>query len=334
MSSAVSASPQRTAHPGAVGFWLLNALILLLILFFLWLPIKMGEGENAQIPLIGPTEAYSEEYVNRTLQRAVAAYAVAKIADKVISTIQRTEFSATPLGLGVSLAPGELLAAVNDALERVSSALFALIGLLLLEKLALGLVSWLCLKLMLPAGLALALLWRLISCRNAKSGAWLKAAAVFLIQSSLTLWLLMPLSAALTGCLEQAYLQGEYQKESAALETFNKELNNIDEQMTEANRQMGQAAETEAEESGWLNRLTGGAAQQALSAGGWLKNSFDLVSEVGNKIIINADEAAENLFRIFCLLALTTALVPLFTLFMMYKLTSIAAAGFKKGAAG
>lgn len=60
------------------------------------------------------------------------------------------ENSVTPVGVGLTFAPGEPLAAANEASARVNAALFSVMGLMLVEKLRIGLISWICFKLLLP----------------------------------------------------------------------------------------------------------------------------------------------------------------------------------------
>ena len=101
------------------------ALVLALVLScLLYAPIRMGTGVNKDIPLIGAAESVAENYCEQTLIAATKAYVAAKLIDKCISTLQQVEISFTPFGMGVTVAPGEMLAAVNEAIERVSSALF------------------------------------------------------------------------------------------------------------------------------------------------------------------------------------------------------------------
>ena len=97
--------------------WLKVALLAALLL----LPLRMGEGANDGVPVIGAAEQLAADYCDRTLERATAAYVSAKVVDKTISLIQRAEISVTPVGVGLTFAPGELLAAANEAIERVSA---------------------------------------------------------------------------------------------------------------------------------------------------------------------------------------------------------------------
>ena len=53
-------------------------------------------------------------------KRAVASFATARALNAVISVVQGTEFSVQPLGIGVTLTPGQMLDPLNDLVERFS----------------------------------------------------------------------------------------------------------------------------------------------------------------------------------------------------------------------
>ena len=53
-------------------------------------------------------------------KRAVASFATARALNAVISVVQGTELSVQPLGVGVTLAPGQMLDPLNDLVERFS----------------------------------------------------------------------------------------------------------------------------------------------------------------------------------------------------------------------
>lgn len=51
-------------------------------------------------------------------KRAVASFATARALNAVISVVQGTELSVQPLGVGVTLTPGQMLDPLNDLVER------------------------------------------------------------------------------------------------------------------------------------------------------------------------------------------------------------------------
>ena len=64
------------------------------------------------------------------LKQALAVFALARTFNGVISVAQETEFAIQPVGVGVTLTPGEILDSLNDLLEQFSAlALLASVSL-------------------------------------------------------------------------------------------------------------------------------------------------------------------------------------------------------------
>lgn len=275
----------------------------LLLVALLLLPLRMGEGVNAEVPLIGAAEQLAADYCGRTLERATAAYVSAKVVDKTISLIQRAEISVTPVGVGLTFAPGELLAAANEAIERVSAALFTVMGLMLVEKLSIGLISWLCFKLLLPLALVLSLLRHLTGGRLPQ----LAPIARFLARLAVLLWCFFPAVALAAGYVESAYLDAEYARQMDAAASEEKRLDALGREF----------AESVPQEQGLLDRLKGAAAM------------LDIRQKAAD-MLDYADRMSDRLFHVFCIFLLTTVLIPLFMLFLLLKLLALLTDGYRR----
>lgn len=275
----------------------------LLLVALLLLPLRMGEGVNAEVPLIGAAEQLAADYCGRTLERATAAYVSAKVVDKTISLIQRAEISVTPVGVGLTFAPGELLAAANEAIERVSAALFTVMGLMLVEKLSIGLISWLCVKLLLPLALVLSLLRHLTGGRLPQ----LAPIARFLARLAVLLWCFFPAVALAAGYVESAYLDAEYARQMDEAASEEKRLDALGREF----------AESVPQEQGLLDRLKGAAAM------------LDIRQKAAD-MLDYADRMTDRLFHVFCIFLLTTVLIPLFMLFLLLKLLALLTDGYRR----
>ncbi|MBU0631440.1 hypothetical protein KKA17_02235 [bacterium] len=60
-----------------------------------------------------------------TFDRSLAAFAIAKALNAVISLFQGTQLSFTPIGMGVNISIGEILDPLNDLIERFSWIMLA-----------------------------------------------------------------------------------------------------------------------------------------------------------------------------------------------------------------
>jgi hypothetical protein len=65
------------------------------------------------------------EKVDAGLKRALVSFATARALNGVISVVQGTEIVAQPLGVGVTLTPGQLLAPINELVKHFSDLMLA-----------------------------------------------------------------------------------------------------------------------------------------------------------------------------------------------------------------
>ena len=70
-----------------------------------------------------PFEEKINSQLSQMLTVTLSVYAVARGLNAVVSMAQGTELSIEPLGVGVTLAPGEILDPLNDLIEQVSTVL-------------------------------------------------------------------------------------------------------------------------------------------------------------------------------------------------------------------
>lgn len=283
----------------SISILLLSALLICTIL----LPIRMGDGANASFPVISTVEEISAKQCRETLKNATVAYVSAKLINKILTSLQRVEISVQPLGVGVSFAPGEMLSAANDAIERVCAALFSVIGLMLVEKLTIGMISFVCFKVLFPIAFILGILY----CVFPKVCAWAKPTSLFLVKLSLLSWLFFPTVALVTEYVEDAYLNAELQRQlqeaeslSGKMEGLNQELNAISESKPE-------------EESSWWEKT-----KQTIKS--ITRSPYEAIKEKVSGMVNYADKASDHLFHAFCIFMLTTVVIPLFLLFIFYKL--------------
>ncbi|GGO80909.1 hypothetical protein GCM10011348_18690 [Marinobacterium nitratireducens] len=91
----------------------------------------------------GVFDADAEESVEAALKRSLVTFGVARSLNAVISVAQGTEVSVTPMGMGVTLAPGEVLDPLNDLVERFSGFMLVSSVALGTQKVLLEISSWL-----------------------------------------------------------------------------------------------------------------------------------------------------------------------------------------------
>ncbi len=77
------------------------------------------------LAMTGTIDKRGQEFTHDGIKRALVAFGIARGLNAIISTAQGTEIAVEPMGIGVTLTPGELLDPVNDLIERLSWVLLA-----------------------------------------------------------------------------------------------------------------------------------------------------------------------------------------------------------------
>lgn len=94
------------------------------------MPIRklLASAAVAAFVLLATTGYIDEQgkaYTDTGVKRALLAFGIARGLNAIISTAQGTEIAVEPMGIGVTLTPGQLLDPVNDLIERLSWVLLA-----------------------------------------------------------------------------------------------------------------------------------------------------------------------------------------------------------------
>jgi len=82
------------------------------------------------------------EHLDGAFKRALAGAAIARGLNGVISVAQGTEFAVQPAGIGVVLAPGEILDPINDLVERFSWIMLLASSSLGVQQVLLAMSAW------------------------------------------------------------------------------------------------------------------------------------------------------------------------------------------------
>lgn len=122
----------------------------LLLVVVLLLSLAIGVDESAM-------KIHDESF-----ERAMIAFGLAKGLNAIISLIQGTELSITPVGIGLNLSIGEVLDPFNDMVERFSWVMLAASVSLGIQKILLVLSSKLFLQLgiAVSVGISLLFVWK------------------------------------------------------------------------------------------------------------------------------------------------------------------------------
>ncbi len=156
-------------------------------------------------------DTFAEDTVDAALTRALAAFAIARGINGVISVAQSTQIAVQPAGIGVSLSPGEILDPVNDLVEQFSSLMLAASASLGLQKLLVGVSAWLPLKILLTVAV---IAWFVLGIRGSPHARSIARSAAL---GLLVLRLAVPVSAVASEAAYRMLLADDYAQSSAAL---------------------------------------------------------------------------------------------------------------------
>ena len=84
----------------------------------------------------------AQKNIDSSLKRALVSFGSARALNAVISVMQGTEISIEPMGVGMTLAPGEALDPINDLIERFSMVMLASSTSIGIQKIFLQISSW------------------------------------------------------------------------------------------------------------------------------------------------------------------------------------------------
>ena len=117
-----------------------------------------------------PLESVFSEQLTQMLKITLTVYALARGLNAVISVAQGTEMSIEPMGVGLTLTPGEVLDPLNDLIEQVSTVLLIASASIGVQKIILMLTDHALIQILLVLLAVLALLLSIIRPSAGKSG--------------------------------------------------------------------------------------------------------------------------------------------------------------------
>lgn len=164
------------------------------------------------IALLPVTDDIGREHVDASFKRALAAAAIARGLNGVISVAQGTEVGIQPAGVGVNFSSGEILDPLNDLVERFSWIMLLATSSLGVQKVLLQMSAWNGLVLGLVV-IALALIASHFFIQSQRAKAILGRIFMFL----LVLRFMMPLIAIANDMVYRTFLQADYVESSAEL---------------------------------------------------------------------------------------------------------------------
>jgi hypothetical protein len=238
--------------------------------------------------------------LDASFDRAMVAFGLAKALNAVISLIQGTELSLTPVGIGLNFSVGEVLDPFNDIVERFSWVMLFSSVALGIEKLLLIFSSKLFLQIAVAVSgvIALALLW-IKQLKNSFFLAYTLKIFLFL--------LILRFSAVVfvysSQMLYDSLLQNEYLHATQVVATTKTELEDI--------QQKNKAILESKKEQGFFDSLEGRYKGVLESLN---------ISQQLDSLQKSIDDATRNIITLITVFVFQTVLFPLLFLWLMLLL--------------
>ncbi|MDP2816871.1 MAG: hypothetical protein Q8O29_01075 [Polaromonas sp.] len=236
-----------------------------------------------------PLDAPAMAQVDAGLKRALVSFATARALNAVISVAQGTALSVQPLGVGVTLTPGQLLDPVNDLVEKFSTLMLAASVAFGVQKALIAMGGYWVISLALTA---VALGWAWVHFRRQAPPPWLSRVLVILLM----LRFAVPVVTLGTDLLWQKFLAPDYAASQLQIDTSS----------TQAARLGPPVAVPD--NPGVLDRMKG-----------WLSDTADVKARF-EALKLAAEQATEHIIRLIVIFLLQTLVIPLLLLWALYAL--------------
>ena len=260
--------------------------------------------------------------VDAGLKRSLVSFASARALNAVISVVQGTEVVVHPLGVGITLALGQVLDPINDLVEQFSSIMlmasvaFGVQKLLLTVASSWAVSAWV-------TGLALA--WASLFWIN-RAPEWLSRLLVVVV----FLRLVMPVTLIGSALIFEKFLASDYQTSLLALDQTGAALKKLNGGAASPSRPGITSVPTEP------NAPSSPASKPAASPEkkGFFSGAMEALSSAKDAVVISADQAqakfdniqamaertAERMVTLIVVFLMQTTVVPSILLFVLYRL--------------
>ena len=240
------------------------------------------------IAWLAPLDAPAMDRVDSGLKKALVSFATARLLSGVISVVQGTQFSAQPLGVGVTLTPGQMLAPVNELLKHFANLMLAASVAFGIQKFLISIGSYWLVSLALTAtGVA----WTWCRLRQNTTPAWLSRLLVIMVM----LRFAMPLIAIGSDLVWQRYLAPEYTASQRAIDSATGQASKLND-----------PAPASAEQPGLIDRM-----KSWLGKGGEVKARFQELERA-------AEQATTHIVNLIVIFVLQVLVLPLLLLWGLY----------------
>jgi hypothetical protein len=285
---------------------------LALLIFLAMLPLRMGEKGNSHILGLSWVEGIAQSYCAEQLPKVAATTATTFAVSGVLAMAQDLQIPV------IHLAPGKLFSGAHDLIKKLSSLLVLATALLFLGATVMSMLTFICFKLLIPAGL----LCRLLHAAKPEMFAWAGKISRPLLLCAAMLWLYFPATALLNGYVHSAFLDERLAAQMALLETDKAALSAGQEEILRESGQESSLKSDPPEKTDLLTRGLGLARASSAIGEASEKVSLEKIKNSLSSMSDLASNYSKRLMEVVLMFLLTTLVIPLGVLLlfiMLYK---------------
>ena len=246
---------------------------------------------------LAPLDKPAMQQVDAGLKRALVSFAAARALNAVISVAQGTEVSVEPLGVGVTLTPGQLLDPVNDLVEQFSNLMLMASVAFGIQKILISMGGYWLISVLLSVT---AIGWAVLAFRGQRAPRWLRGLLVI----TLMLRFAIPVVTLGSDLLWQKFLAADYEASQQVISSSTGQVASLN-----------PALPQDSVQPGWLDRMRGW-----VTPNGEIRARFEKLKQA-------AEQAVEHIIKLIVIFLLQTLVIPLL---LLWGLTALAKAALAR----
>lgn len=238
-----------------------------------------------------PLDVVATEQVDAGLKRALVSFGTARALNAIISVAQGTDIAIEPAGIGVKLAPGQILRPVNDLVGQFAELMLAASVAFGAMKVLISIGSFWGISLLMSA---VAIAWFAVRWRGADSPSWLTSTMLVLLMVRFA----VPLVTVGSDAVFHKFLSSDYSASQSAIDGNAEQLASLSPPSNGASA--GSAV---------IDRINGWLSQGVNAVGSRLENFKHSASQV-----------TEHIVKLIVVFLMQTVVVPLFLFWALFRI--------------
>ena len=258
------------------------------------------------------------EHLNTQLVRSGVLFGIARFINGTISLAQSLEFSVAV----ASINPLEILAPVNDFMERISNASMIAVSSVLLQKFLLKIFIWIAFFILIPVS-SLLLLFSAIFKDNLSK--LLRSLSIRFFAFSLIVAFTIPISVYLSIGIEKGILSSTIDESMNALNEDNKSMIDINNNLLSiTNNDLGDVSESNTDKNltnniGLLDKTKNLFSSSYDNVGEFFSsiNLYAKVKDTLTALQLKVENTSNYFIKMLLIIFITTLLIPVGTFFIL-----------------